>query len=330
MTPCFNEADNVRDVYERVRSAMLKVGTYPYEHIFIDNASTDGTSTILEQIARSDRNVKVILNARNFGPVRSSMHALMEARGDAVIGIVADLQDPPELIPQLIEKWEEGYAMVLCVKTASQENPVMFALRKLYYRSIEKLSSTKTFPNFTGSGLYDRKAVEAIRSFNDPYPYFRGMIAEIGLPYCEVPYKQPRRVRGFSKNNFYALYDLAMLGVTQLSKIPLRFVTFTGFVSSALCIVIGFAYLVYKLLFWNHFTVGLAPLVIGLFFFASVQMLSLGILGEYIGTILTQVQKRPYVIERNRINFDRPPAMPLGSITMEHSEGPPDTEALLR
>jgi glycosyltransferase involved in cell wall biosynthesis len=262
--------------------------------------------TILKGIAAEDRRVKVIANARNFGSVRSAMHALLQARGDAVIGLVADLQDPPELIPDLIAKWEEGYSMVLFVKKSSQENPIMFRLRKLYYRTIERLSSINTFENFTGSGLYDRKVVEAVRSFDDPYPYFRGMIAEIGLPYFELEYDQPKRKRGSSKNNFYALYDLAMLAITQLSKIPLRFVTFAGFVCSALCVFIGFAYFVYKLLFWDHFSLGIAPLVIGLFLFASVQMLSLGIMGEYIATILTQVQRRPYVVERERVNFDLP------------------------
>jgi glycosyltransferase involved in cell wall biosynthesis len=291
VTACFNEESNVAEVYERVRAAMQQVGRYRYEHIFIDNSSTDKTVSILKGIAACDPNVKVIVNARNFGPIRSSMHALMQAQGDAVIGIVADLQDPPELIPELIENWEKGYAMVLCVKRTSEENPLVFWIRKRYYKAIETLSSVRTFENFTGFGLYDRKV--------------RGILAEIGLPFCEVPYDQPRRKRGFTKNSLYALYDMAMLAVTQLSRVPLRFVTFTGFLSSFLCVFAGLVYFVYKLAFWNSFSLGVAPLVIGMFLFASVQLLSLGIIGEYVGSIYTQVQKRPYVVERERINFHR-------------------------
>ncbi len=226
------------------------------------------------------------------------MHAFLQAQGDCVIGIVADFQDPPELIPQMLAKWEEGYSMVLCIKRTSEENPVMFWIRKKFYQTVQRLSTIETFENFTGFGLYDRKVVEAVRSFGDPYPYFRGMIAEIGLPHFELPYDQPARKRGITKNNFYTLYDIAMLGVTNLSKVPLRFVTFLGFAGAALSLLTGIAYLAYKLLFWANFTVGIAPLVIGLFFLGSVQLLSMGILGEYIGSIHTQVQNRPYAIEK--------------------------------
>jgi glycosyltransferase involved in cell wall biosynthesis len=316
ITPCFNEEGNVEELYERVKSQFQRLGCYRYEHIFIDNCSTDDTVAVLKRIAAIDPGVKIIVNARNFGHIRSPMHALMQTSGDAVIGIVADLQDPPEMIPDLIERWEQGYAMVLCVKRSSAENPAMFWIRKQYYRAIEKISETRTFENFTGFGLYDRRVVDAIRSFNDPYPYFRGMIAEIGLPSCEILYDQPRRERGMTKNNFYTLYDMAMLAITQLSKIPLRFVTFVGFVSSLLSVVAGIVYFVYKLVFWSHFTVGIAPVVIGMFFFASVQMLSLGIIGEYVGSIYTHVRKRPYVIERERVNFDRVPDEADGKISM--------------
>ncbi|MFY9781557.1 MAG: glycosyltransferase family 2 protein [Candidatus Baltobacteraceae bacterium] len=305
VTGCFNEEENVEELYERVKAQIEKLGRYRYEHIFIDNCSTDNTVSVLKRIAAVDPRVKIIVNARNFGHIRSPMHALLQARGDAVIGIVADLQDPPELIPELIERWEQGYAMVLCIKRTSQENPAMFWVRKQYYRIIEKLSETRTFENFTGFGLYDRCVVEAIRSFDDPYPYFRGMIAEIGLPSCEIMYDQPRRERGVTKNNLYTLYDMGMLAITQLSKIPLRFVTFVGFVSAMLSILAGVVYLVYKLLCWDHFSLGIAPVVIGMFLFASVQMLSLGIIGEYVGSIYTHVRKRPYVIERERVNFGR-------------------------
>jgi len=308
LTPCFNEEENVEEVYRRVRDQFVAMGRYRYEHIFIDNHSSDRTVEILKGIAARDRNVKIIANARNFGHIRSPMHAFLQARGDAVIGIVADLQDPPELIPELIAKWEAGFPMVLCIKRTTEERGVMALGRKKYYDWIERLSTIKTYPNFTGFGLYDRIVVDAVRAFDDPYPYFRGMIAEIGLPHAEIHYDQPLRKHGVTKNNFYALYDIAMLGVTNLSKVPLRLVTLLGFVCSAMSLLVGLVYLVYKLLFWNRFSAGAAPLVIGLFFLGSVQLLAMGILGEYIGSIQTQVRKRPYVIERERVNFEFPPA----------------------
>lgn len=310
VTACYNEEGNVEELYLRVRAAIDATGRYRYEHIFIDNDSRDGTVAVLKRLAQRDPNVKVIVNARNFGHVRSPMHALLEAKGDAVIGIVADLQDPPELLPEMIQKWEAGYFMVLGVKRSSEENRLMFMVRQWYYGWIQRLSSIETFENFTGFGLYDRKVIEAVRAFADPYPYFRGIIAEIGLPHCEIYYEQRRRTRGLTKNTLYSLYDLAMLGITNLSKVPLRFVTVLGFVSSFASLLVGSAYFLYKLLFWTSFTVGIAPLVIGLFFLGSVQLLSMGILGEYIGAIHTQVQRRPYVIERERVNFEHEPGLP--------------------
>jgi len=319
VTACFNEEDNVEDLYRRVRAIMAVAGHYRYEHIFIDNSSQDRTAEVLKNIARSDHNVKVIVNARNFGHLRSPHHAILQAQGDAVISIVADFQDPPERIPEMIAKWEEGYSMVLCIKKTSQENPLMFWVRKKYYQLVQRLSQTQTFENFTGFGLYDRRVIEAVRAMEDPYPYFRGMIAEIGLPHYELYYDQPRRKRGITKNNFYTLYDLAMLGITNLSKVPLRLVTGLGFACSILSLLAGLAYFAYKLLFWNNFTVGIAPLIIGLFFLGSVQLLSMGILGEYIGSIHTQVQKRPYVTEKERINFEYPPAEPSAEANAERA-----------
>ncbi len=314
ITPCYNEEENVRELYNRVRAAMVSVGRYRYEHIFIDNSSRDRTVAVLKEIAREDPNIKVIVNARNFGHIRSPFHAFLQTCGDAVIGLVADLQDPPEMIPEMIAKWEEGYYMVLCLKTASQENKLMFWVRTQYYRLVQRLSDINTFENFTGFGLYDRKVVDSVRSFGDAYPYFRGMIAEIGLPYSTLTFEQPRRIRGITKNNFYTLYDMAMLGITNLSKVPLRLVTFLGFISGALSLFAALAYLLYKLVYWSNFSLGVAPLVIGLFFLGSVQLVSMGILGEYIGAIHTQVLKRPLVIEKERINFQNPPGEPLRGI----------------
>ncbi len=310
LTPCYNEEANVQEVYSRVRAVIAGVGRYRYEHIFIDNSSRDRTVEILKSIAERDTNVRVIVNARNFGHIRSPMHALLQASGDAVIGIVADLQDPPELIPSMLEKWEEGFAMVLCIKETSDENALRFWVRNQYYRLVNRLSSLETFENFTGFGLFDRRVVDIVKSLNDPYPYFRGIIAEIGLPHAEILYRQPRRKHGITKNNFYSLYDMAMLGITNLSKVPLRLVTLTGFLTALLALLTGFGYLIYKLLFWNNFSVGIAPLVIGLFFFGSVQLVSMGILGEYIGSIHTQILRRPYVIEKERVNFEYPPGAP--------------------
>jgi glycosyltransferase involved in cell wall biosynthesis len=239
------------------------------------------------------------------------MHAFNQAIGDAVIGIVADLQDPPAMITDMIHKWEEGYPVVICIKKGSDENGLMFWIRKQYYRLVKRLSGVETYENFTGFGLFDRRVVDVIKQFDDPYPYFRGMVAEAGFRHFDIPYHQPVRKRGITKNNFYTLYDLAMLAITNLSKVPLRLVTFSGFAGALVSVLVSLAYLVYKLVFWNHFSVGIAPLVIGVFFFMSIQMLFMGIIGEYIGTIHTLVQKRPLVVEQERINFEYGPGEPL-------------------
>jgi glycosyltransferase involved in cell wall biosynthesis len=304
VTPCYNEEPHVREVYERVRAVFSSFPNYRYEHIFIDNCSRDRTLDLLRQIAAEDRNVKVIANARNFGHLRSPMHAMFQASGDAVALLFSDLQDPPELIAQMVKEWETGTPVVLAIKTASDENGLMFRIRTAYYRTVNRLADIETFENFTGFGLYDRRVIEIIRSFDDPYPYFRGMIAEIGLPYVKLTYRQKRRMRGITKNNFYTLWDLAMLGVTNLSKVPLRLMTFCGFLSAGVSILVAIIYFIYKLLYWNRFEVGMAPVAIGLFFFASIQLACMGILGEYVGSIHTTVMKRPLVIERERINFE--------------------------
>jgi glycosyltransferase involved in cell wall biosynthesis len=307
MTACYNEEENVRELHKRVKAVFDKLGTYTYEHLFIDNASKDRTVDILREIAREDPNVKVIVNARNFGHIRSPFHALLQTSGDAVISLVADFQEPPEMIPEFLAKWEEGYKVVIGVKNQAEESGVMFGLRRFYYWVVSRLSEVDLIPNFTGFGLYDRRIIEALREIDDPYPYFRGLIADIGFPSYKIPYKQPRRWKGITKNNFYTLYDMAMLGITNHSRVPLRLAAFTGFVIGAVSLLVAFGYFIAKLVYWDWFTVGIAPLIISLFFFASVQLFFIGIIGEYIGAILTQVQKRPRVIERERINFDVPP-----------------------
>ena len=304
VSACYNEEENVRECYEQVRKVFQEVGRYRYEHIFIDNASKDGTVAILREIAAKDKNVKVIVNARNFGHIRSPHHAMINARGDAVISVVSDLQDPPELIKEFIKKWEEGFLVVVAVKADSEESPLFFAIRKAYYELVSRLAEIELNKNATGFGLYDRRFIEIMAEMNDPYPYFRGLVSEIGFPVAKIPYHQPVRKRGITSNNFYRLYDMAMLGITNHSKVPLRLATMLGFAVSfvSLCVAIG--YLIFKLLYWNSFSLGLAPLEIGLFFFGSVQLFFIGILGEYIGAIHTQVQKRPHVIELERINFE--------------------------
>ena len=311
VSPCYNEEGNVEELYERVRAVMRHFGWYRYEHIFIDNCSKDRTMDVLRRLAIRDRNVKVIENTRNFGAIRSPIHAFTQASGDAVIILLSDLQDPPELLEDMILEWEKGTPIVIGVKETSEENSLMFWVRRKYYQTIRRMAEIDTYDNFIGFGLYDRKVVEIIKQFDDPYPYFRGMIAEIGLPHKELTYRQARRKKGITKSNFYHLYDNAMLGLTSLSKVPLRLATFAGVACSALSLLAGTFYLVYKLLFWQNFSVGMAPLVIGMFFFASIQLFFIGILGEYIGSIHTWVQKRPLVLERERINFEYAPQEPL-------------------
>jgi polyisoprenyl-phosphate glycosyltransferase len=299
----FNEEANVRALHEEVRKVMESLTEFDYEHLIIDNASTDNTAAILREIAAADRRVKVILNTRNFGGIRSGYHVLLQARGDVVIPIVADLQDPPAMIPTFLEKWREGYKVVIAVKTRSRENPLVFRLRKAYYKFLSKISDVPLIENFSGFGLYDQKVIEILRQLGDPYPYVRGLIADVGFPPARVEYLQHARKRGRSKSNFFTLYDNAMLGLTSYSKLPLRLAAFVGFVSGGVSLLVGLFYLVYKLLYWNNFSVGSAPVVVGLFFVGSVQMVFLGVLGEYIGAIYTQVLKRPLVIEKERINF---------------------------
>jgi glycosyltransferase involved in cell wall biosynthesis len=304
VSPCYNEEKNILAVYNEVKAQFQEnLANYEYEHIFIDNCSTDRSPEILRELASKDKNVKVIFNSRNFGHIRSPVHALFQSTGDATIQLVSDLQDPPNLIPELIKKWEEGNQIVVAVKKESEESAVMFAIRNLYYNIINKISETKLVKNFTGFGLYDKKVIEVLKSFDDPYPYLRGLIFKVGFQHTQIFYVQPKRKRGVTSNNFYTLYDIAMLGICTHSKVPLRFFTMSGFALGAISLLASIVYLVLKLLYWNSFQLGLAPLIIGLFFFSSVQLFSIGIIGEYIGVILTKVTKEPLVIEKERVNF---------------------------
>lgn len=303
VTSCLNEEGNVAELHQRIKAQFDARGDYEFEHIFLDNGSTDATVERIKLLAAADQRVKLIVNARNFGHVRSPLHGMYQARGDAIIAMASDLQDPPELIAEFLRHWESGYLVAVGVKPRSRETLALALARRLYYRSLGRLADVQLIPNFTGFGLYDRSVVELVRGIGDPYPYFRGLIAELGIRYASVEFEQPRRVRGITKNNFYTLYDLAMLGLTSHSKLPLRLATMAGFALSALSLLISLGYLVAKLVWWDQFALGLAPLVIGLFFFGAVQIFFIGLLGEYVLAIHTHVVRRPLVVERERVNL---------------------------
>ena len=303
ITPCYNEEENVADLYREVKNLFVEFPQYDYEHIFIDNASQDHTVSILKKIAEEDHRLKIIVNARNFGIGRSPLHAIFQARGDAIIPLAADFQDPPRMIVDFLKKWEDGYKIVIAVKKQSEESPLMFAIRKTYYNLIAFLSETEQIKNFTGYGLYDRSVIEIIRSTGDHQPYWRGLICEIGYEIATIEYIRPTRKRGFTKNRFYDLYAEAMTGITSQSKLPLRLATFLGFITAFGSILTALGYLIYKLIYWQQFSVGIAPLVIGLFLFSSVQLIFLGVIGEYISAIYSRVNQKWLVIEKERINF---------------------------
>ncbi len=303
VTPTYNEAENVREVYLQTKVVFAGLSSYDYEHIFIDNASTDTTVAILKEIAVSDPRVKVIVNARNFGHIRSPYYGILQSSGDATVLLVADLQDPPAMIAQFISLWEQGSKMVIGVKEESEESRLLSLIRRAYYRLVTRLSGTKLVRNFTGFGLYDRAIIDVLRTIDDPYPYFRGLVMEIGFAPARVPYRQPVRKRGITKNNFYSLYDMAMLGITSHSKVPLRIATMLGFALSCLGMLVALGYLIAKIAFWDVFSAGVAPLVIGGFTFLSLQLFFIGLIGEYVAAIHTQVLRRPLVVEKERINF---------------------------
>jgi glycosyltransferase involved in cell wall biosynthesis len=300
ITPCFNEEANVVELYRQVKLVCNEYHDVVFDHLFIDNASTDKTVELIKGICAEDDKVKLIVNARNFGHIRSPYHGLMEADGDACIFIVADLQDPPELIKLFVNEWISGTPIVIGVKTNTKESPLLFGIRKAYYNLINHLSDTKLVKNYTGFGLYDRSVIEILRGFDDPYPYFRGLVMEIGFDVKQIEYIQPVRHRGISKNNFYSLYDIAMLGITSNSMIPLRLATFFGFFLAIVSLFISIGYLVYKILYWDRIILGVAPMIVGGFFMFSVILFFIGILGEYIINLQRLIQKRPHVIEKER------------------------------
>jgi glycosyltransferase involved in cell wall biosynthesis len=306
MTPCYNEEDNIEDLYSQVKTIFEnQLSGYDYEHVFIDNCSKDRTVEILKMLARKDPKVKIIVNARNFGFVRSSYYGLIQPDGDAVIFLMADLQDPPSLIVDFVTKWEEGHKVVQGVRKNSRESFVLFKVKKLYYYVLSVISDVQLTRDTTGFGLYDKCVIQSLRKIDDPYPYFKGLISELGFGIAEVEYVSAARKRGVSSANFFMLYDFALLGITSHSRVPIRVATMSGFIMSVLSIFVAIAYLVAKLINPNFLPIGIASLHITIFFFAAVQLFFIGIIGEYIGLIHLRSLKRPLVVERERVNFER-------------------------
>ena len=301
----FNEAENVGEWYARIVQATEALrDCYEFEFIVIDNASTDETVALLKEIAARDKRLKIIVNNRNFGHIRSPYWGIMQAHGDAVIYLASDLQDPPEMIPQFIERWEKGWKVVYAVKPTSHTSVAFHTVRRIYYTVLDSISEIDIVRDTTGFGIYDKLVIDHLRKIHDPYPYLRGLVCELGYPISTIEFKQPRRTRGFSKSNFYTLYDIAMLGIVSHSMIPLRLAGMIGMLMSAGSFVAAIYYLVRKLLHWQDMPYGIAPVAIGSFFCFGLVLLFLSILGEYVGSIHNYLKNRPIVTERERINFD--------------------------
>lgn len=305
LIPCFNEEENVEAISKEIAAIMSEqLSQYDYELVFIDNDSKDQTRPILRRICQENPKIKAIFNAKNFGQFNSPYYGMLQVTGDCVIEMVADFQDPVELIPQYVKAWEEGYKIVIGIKTSSKESRVMYGLRSCYYKMIKKLSDVEQIEHFTGSGLYDREFIEVLRNLDDPTPFLRGIVAELGYKRKEIPYVQPQRRGGTSSNNFFRLYDAAMLSITSYTKVGLRLATIFGSICCVISIMVAMAYLVMKLIWWDRFPAGMAPLLIGMCFLGSVQIFFIGLVGEYILSINARVMKRPLVIEEERINFE--------------------------
>ena len=305
LIPCYNEEENIVPISQAVIETMERdLPEYAFELVFIDNDSTDNTRSLIRGLCGQDRRIKAIFNARNFGQFNSPYYGMLQVTGDCVVEMVADFQDPVDMIPKYVREWEKGYKIVIGIKTSSKENKVMYWLRSCYYRTIKRLSDVEQIEHFTGSGLYDREFIEVLRNLNDPTPFLRGIVAELGYKRKEIPYEQPKRRAGKTHNNFYRLYDAAMLSVTSYTKAGLRLATFFGFFCSLASMCVALVYLVMKLIWWDRFPAGMAPMLIGMLFLGSVQIFFIGLLGEYIMSINQRVMKRPLVIEEERLNFE--------------------------
>ncbi len=302
VTPTYNEEENIEKLCESINQVMDR-HEYDYEHIVIDNCSTDSTIDKLRKLTKENKKLKVIINSKNFGHIKSPIHGMCQASGDAIILMMSDFQDPIDLIPKYISEWDKGTKVVMAQKDTSDENYLTHRIKKFFYKLINKVSDTKLLINTTGAGLYDKSIVNLVKEINDPYPYFRGLIPELTSDIKLIKFHQPKRKKGKTKNNFYTLYDIGVLGLVKHSKLPLRSITFIGIITGIFSIIIGLGYFVAKLLFWDSFDLGVAPLVIGFFVITSIQIFLLGFIGEYVMTILTHSRKLPLVIEKERINF---------------------------
>jgi glycosyltransferase involved in cell wall biosynthesis len=304
VTNCWNEVENIPLFYQRCKAQLDKFPEYDYEFVVEDNYSTDGTREVLRRIASEDKKFKVIFNANNFGHIRSPFNCLLSSSGDVVFYLCSDLQEPPEMLSEFMAKYHEGYRVVCGVRSGTRANIVLEFMRGVYYSMLQKFSANQEIiQKFTGFGLYDKCFIDALRQFKEPYPYFRGLVSEIGFKRCEVAFIQAAREHGVTKNNFFTLYDMAMTGFVNHTKLPLRLAIFSGFVIGIFSVLIAFAYLIAKLIWWDTFNLGLAPLVVGMFFIGAVQLFFIGIIGEYIGAIYTQVKNKPLVIVEEKLNF---------------------------
>ena len=305
MVPCYNEEENVIPISEALVDMFAKdLPQYDYEILFIDNDSTDSTRVKLRAICEKNHKIKAIFNAKNFGQFNSPYYGILQTTGDCTIPVCADFQDPIELIPKLVAKWEEGFKIVCAVKTKSKENPIMYFLRSCYYKLIKKMSSVEQIEQFTGFGLYDKSFVQVLRDLKDPIPFIRGIVGELGFKRTEIEYTQPQRRAGKTHNNFYTLYDAAMLSFTSYTKIGLRLATFVGAFSGFASVIIAIIYFIMKLMYWDRFQAGMVPLILLVCFIGSLQLLFIGLMGEYILSMNKRLMNRPLVVEEERINFD--------------------------
>ncbi len=305
LIPCYNEEENVVPMSNAIQEMFEQnLPQYDYELLFIDNASSDNTRPLLREICKRNRHVKAIFNAKNFGQFNSPYYGMLQTSGDCVISMVCDFQDPVDMIPKYLAAWEDGFKIVIGIKTASKENKLMYWMRSMYYKFVKKFSDVEQIQHFTGSGLYDREFIEVLRNLNDPTPFLRGIVAELGFTRKEIEYEQPKRRAGKTHNNFYTLYDAAMLSITSYTKIGLRICTFVGAFIAMMSIIVGIVYLVLKLINWDSFEAGMAPLIILMSFLGAVQIFSIGFMGEYIMSMNKRIMNRPLVVEEERLNFE--------------------------
>jgi len=304
VTPVYNEQDNIESIILCTCNILNALTHYDYEHIFIDNNSKDSSQEILKDFAKKNKKIKLIFNTKNFGYIRSSYHGILQATGDAIILMSADMQDPPELINEFIREWEGGNNIILAQKINSEENILLRNIRKIYYKIIKKISETSLTRDTLGYGLYSKSIIDATKTIKDPYPYFRGILTEIADNIKLVPYVQPQRKFGISKINFFSMYDFAITGVVKHSNFPIRIMSIAGFLSSILSILISLGYFIYKLANWNNFDAGIAPILVGIYAFFSFQLLFMGLIGEYVLSIHQNTRNVPLVFEKERTNFE--------------------------